>query len=97
LIAGISIDKGLDYYELYPRSINTESFEEFITTLAKKNKGKKLALFMDNLSVHRSTYMMKLYDKLKIKAIFNLPYSPQYNGIESYFSCLKHYYKNLLL
>jgi hypothetical protein len=29
--------------------------------------------------------------------IFNIPYSPQFNGIESYFSLLKAEYKKLLL
>jgi hypothetical protein len=29
--------------------------------------------------------------------IFNVPYSPQFNGIESYFSLLKSEYKKLLL
>jgi hypothetical protein len=29
--------------------------------------------------------------------IYNVPYSPQFNGIESYFSLLKGEYKKLLL
>ena len=29
--------------------------------------------------------------------IFNVPYSPQFNGIESYFSLVKGEYKKLLL
>jgi len=29
--------------------------------------------------------------------IFNVPYSPQFNGIESYFSLLKSEYKKLIL
>jgi hypothetical protein len=29
--------------------------------------------------------------------IFNIPYSPEFNGIESYFSILKNEYKKLLL
>jgi hypothetical protein len=30
-----------------------------------------------------------LFEKLNINEIFNVPYSPQFNGIESYFSQLK--------
>jgi hypothetical protein len=34
---------------------------------------------------------------LAITPIYNIPYSPQFNGIESYFSLLKAEYKKLLL
>ena len=34
---------------------------------------------------------------LKITPIFNIPYSPQYNWIETYFSLLKCEYKKLIL
>ena len=52
---------------------------------------------MDNLSVHKTNLSRELFKELKIIPIFNLPYSPQFNGIESYFSLLKNEYKNLLL
>jgi hypothetical protein len=35
--------------------------------------------------------------ELNMLPIFNIPYSPQFNGIESYFSLLKLEYKKLLL
>lgn len=52
---------------------------------------------MDNLQVHKTAAMMKLYEELDILPIFNVAYSPQFNGIESYFSLLKGKYKQLLL
>lgn len=52
---------------------------------------------MDNLAVHKSTDAKAAYQRLKITPIYNLPYSPQFNGIESYFSLVKGQYKKLLL
>jgi len=52
---------------------------------------------MDNLSVHKTNLSKELFKELKINPVFNIPYSPQFNGIESYFSLLKNEYKTLLL
>jgi len=38
-----------------------------------------------------------LFEKLNITEIFNVPYCPQFNGIESYFSQVKATYKKHLL
>ena len=52
---------------------------------------------MDNLSVHKTQRVSDVMDEFKMVPIFNVPYSPQYNGIESYFFLLKRQYKRLLL
>jgi len=52
---------------------------------------------LDNLSVHKTNLSKELFKELKVTPIFNIPYSPQFNGIESYFSLLKNEYKNLIL
>ena len=52
---------------------------------------------MDNLRVHKVKNIQKFYEDHNILPIWNVPYSPQYNGIESYWSLVKHEYKNLLL
>ena len=41
-----------------------------------KYASRKLALFMDNLQVHKTAAMMKLYQELDILVIFNVAYSP---------------------
>jgi transposase len=55
------------------------------------------ALFLDNLSVHKTKDAKLLFEKLNITEIFNVPYCPQFNGIESYFSQLKATYKKMFL
>ncbi len=38
-----------------------------------------------------------MFEKVNITEIFNVPYCPQFNGIEIYFSQMKVKYKKLLL
>jgi transposase len=52
---------------------------------------------MDNLQVHKTNEVKAAYERLNIIPVFNIPYSPDFNGIESYFSMVKGNYKKLLL
>ena len=96
-IAAISEEHGLIDYVVHPKAINTEVFVAFISQIAEKLGGGDFALFLDNLSVHKTKDAKHLFEKLNITEIFNVPYCPQFNGIESYFSQLKATYKKLLL
>ncbi|TNV71416.1 hypothetical protein FGO68_gene5467 [Halteria grandinella] len=96
-IGGITLDDGLLEWVIHPKSIKTVEFQAFLHQLSERFKGKPFALFLDNLSVHKTNLSKDLFKELGISPIFNIPYSPQFNGIESYFSLLKGEYKNLLL
>ena len=50
---------------------------------------------MDNLMVHRSNIVRDYMASLGFKPIFNISYSPQYNGIEGVFNLVKRTYKSL--
>ena len=53
---------------------------------------------MDNhLSVHKTLRVKSVMQELDLIPIFSVPYSPQYNGIESYFFLVKQEYKKALL
>jgi transposase len=52
---------------------------------------------MDNLQVHKTKDVLDTCKRLKARPIFNVPYSPDFNGIETYFSLLKGEYKKLIL
>ena len=45
---------------------------------------------MDNLQVNKTKESLATMKRLKITDVFNVPYSPQFNGIESYFSLVKN-------
>ena len=80
-----------------PRAINADYFIEFLKELREKSRDQFIVLFMDNLQVHKTDEVKTAYERLKFSAVFNLPYSPDFNGIESYFSLVKGHYKKLLL
>jgi transposase len=97
VIAAISEGHGLIDYIVHPKAINSKVFVVFINQIAEKLGGGDFAIFLDNLSVHKTKDAKHLFEKLNITEIFNVPYCPQFNGIESYFSQLKATYKKLLL
>ncbi len=76
VVAGVSIDCGLDAYLMAPKSINSQKFIEFLEILQQSNPGKKLAIFADNCRVHHSKAVKKYTEQQDIFMIFNLPYSP---------------------
>ena len=82
---------------MHPRAINTEVFHAFVNQLSTKLGGGDFALFLDNLSVHKTKEAKLLFERLNVTEIFNVPYCPQFNGIESYFAQVKATYKKLLL
>jgi transposase len=95
LIAAISEDGGLVDFALHPKAINTESFVAFINQLSSKLGGGDFAIFLDNLSVHKTKEAKLIFEQLNITEIYNIPYSPQFNGIECYFAQVKAYYKKV--
>ncbi len=97
MIAGVSIDECINHFALYPISIKTNQFIDFLEELSSLNDGKKIAIFMDNMRVHRSMIAHEAYTGLEIVPIFNIPYSPQFNGIESVFSIMKEKYKRSMI
>ena len=54
LLAGISKEKGVEHYKIYPKSVNIVKFKEWLTGLRDVTGDDKVALFMDQLSVHTS-------------------------------------------
>lgn len=76
--ATISLGCGIEYFELYDQALNEELFVEYLRTLASKNKRKKLVVFMDNLTVHKTDVVLNLMRELKIEWIWNVPYSPDF-------------------
>ena len=96
-VAGISEECGLETYLLEPQSINQDSFVKFLKKLRKVNKDQPLVIFMDNLVVHKTKVVTQTMQELNMKPIWCVPYSPQFNGIESYFFLVKQEYKKDLL
>ena len=52
---------------------------------------------MDQLGVHKSNVLKKIYTELDLEPIFNVGYSPEFNPIESVFSQVKRTYSRIRL
>ena len=96
-IGAISDNGGLEAYTIHPKAITTVEFIEFVEMLSAKFLGHEFAIFMDNLQVHKIKEVLETCKRLNARTIFNVPYSPDFNGIETYFSLLKGEYKKLIL
>ena len=93
VVAGVSAEAGLESYMIRKGAIDSESFIDFLRTVQERNPATPVAIFMDNASFHRSKVVTAYLKESGIQAIFNLPYSPQYNPIERVWALVKNRYK----
>ena len=82
-------EKGFQNMEIQNHAYTTDEFIAYIRKLRLRHTTRPLALFMDRLSVHTCDKSVKEMERLNIKPIFNVAYSPEFNPIESVFSRVK--------
>ena len=68
-------------------------YKTFLGLLREQNGTTPLALYQDNLSVHRSDDSRMKMAELDIRPIWNPVYSPEFNPIEMAFAQVKAAYK----
>ena len=93
VIACISEARGMDLRTGYNAAINAEDFIAFLKKLRARFQQVPIALYMDQLNVHRAIAVKPWYDELNIKPILNVAYSPEFNPIEAIFSKVKSHFK----
>ena len=89
VLSAISKEKGQEHYQIYENSVNVQKFKAYLQQLRDKNGDDKIALFMYNLSAHRSDKSRAEMARLGFRCIFNVPYSPEWNPIDFAFSKVK--------
>ena len=92
-IAAISAERGIDVVMLFKKSVNKDKFKIFLQEIRDKYPFEDLALYMDNLSVHRSQEIIERMDELGLGYVFGPAYSPDFNPVETIFSGAKSYVK----
>ena len=97
VLAAISEGCGFECFTLYEEAVNQVHFIAFLERLAEINKGKSLAIVMDNLAAHKTAAVKDKMRELGIVWIMNVPYSPEYNAIELVFSQVKKKFRELKL
>ncbi len=79
-------------------SFNKDTFAEFLADVRSACGEEPIYLFLDNASFHKSPELKPVFDTLKIKPVWNVAYSPEFNSaIELYWAQLKAYFRPLLL
>ena len=93
VIAAVSAYEGLELIMMNEEAIDSSDFQIFVKKLSRKNSSQPFGLFMDNLRVHKTKDAMEKMEKLNITPLWNIPYCPDTNPIESCFSIVKQRYK----
>ena len=88
-MAGISKTKGVELVMQFQKSVNTDKFIEYLQQIRYRNPFDRIAIFMDRLSVHTCRRSKEKMTFLKIEAVYNVSYSPEFNLIETVFSLVK--------
>jgi transposase len=65
-----------------------EFYDEFI-----KDKYKNHLVIMDNAVIHKFKIIRETIENSKNELLYSVPYHPETNAIEEFFSKLKHYVK----
>ena len=78
---------------LFKKSVNRDKFKMFLQEIRDKYPFEDIALYMDNLSVHKSKEITDRMDELGLAYIFGPAYSPDFNPVETIFSIAKSYIK----
>ena len=86
VIVTVSADCGLERYDIYDQAITATEFIKHLEKLRKINGDTRLAIFMDQLGVHKTKEVVERYKELDILKIENVSYSPEFNPIEACFS-----------
>ena len=92
LLCAISSSKCVGY-KLYEKGGTTK--ERFVEFLQQNvfNKYKKHLIILDNAGIHNNDYVKQAIINSGNEYLFSVPYNPQVNAIENWFSQLKHYLK----
>jgi len=94
MLCAISADKVVGW-KLYPErkgGVKTNDILEFLDEFVI-DKYKNHLIIMDNAVIHKSKLIKEKIEKGKNHLLHSVPYHPETNSIEEFFSQLKHYIK----
>jgi len=88
-LASMTAEKGFCLATTAENPIKEPEFMAHINRLRARAGRRPIALFMDNLWVHKNAEIRELMARLDIRPIYNVAYSPEFNPIEAVFSEVK--------
>jgi transposase len=97
VMACMTEERGIENLKIQQLAWDAADFEKYLQGMRRKHNTVPLALFMDQLSVHRAKTVKPWYNTLNIRPIYNVGYSPEFNPIESVFSRVKFHFNKTRL
>jgi len=94
MLCAISADKVVGW-KLYPErkgGVKTDDILEFYDEFIK-DEYKNYLIIMDNAVIHKSRVIKERIEESLNHLLYSVPYHPETNSIEEFFSQLKHYIK----
>ena len=89
VIATMTAERGMGLCLIHMQAVDANDFVAFLRKLRAKLGRRHIALFMDQLPVHKSRDVQPEYSRLDITPVYNVGYSPELNPIEAVFSKVK--------
>ena len=92
VIAGVSPQQGVEHLAFIDTAITHEHIMEFLRELHRRNSPRRLAVYWDNVNIHKAVNVVALCGQLDIRLLWNIPYYPDCNPVEACFSVVKGHY-----
>ena len=92
----VSTRRGWVHALFNPKSMKGPDFIEFLTQLKAKTPH-PFAILLDNASIHKTVAVKKFCNENEIEMMFNVPYTPWFNGIEEVWAMAKRHFKREML
>ena len=85
----MSFDRGMEHLQIHDCGVDQFDFVKYLKALIKRNPGKRLAIYCDRLTAHKTDYVLRFLAKKRVEQILAPIYSPDANPIEFAFSKVK--------
>ncbi len=94
MLCAISANKVVGYvlYKDLKGGVKTQNIIDFYNDVIK-DKYKDCLIIMDNAVIHKSKIVKQTIEESGNHLLYSVPYHPETNAIEEFFSQLKHYIK----
>jgi len=94
MLCAICADKvvGWKLYKVITGGLKTQNILDFYDEFIKDNF-KNYLIIMDNAVIHKSKMIRERIESNNNRLLYSVPYHPETNSIEEFFSQLKHYIK----
>ena len=89
VVGAASASQGLIVWHISERSFNAEGIRDFLQDLRDCVGPGRRTIMLDNASIHRSKATVDHARLLDFQMIWNVPYHPEFNGIEYVWAVVK--------